>query len=69
MKITAFYEKTPEERILKDFERNCINSYPGDSGIGGGVPQEPVYEWACEAQDGMKYLEKTCFTHLPQRSH
>ncbi len=32
------------ENILAEFDKEFTTSYPGDSGLGGNYPQEPIYE-------------------------
>lgn len=33
---------------IKEFREKFCNVYPGDSGLGGNDPQEPVHEWATD---------------------
>lgn len=54
--------KTLQEEIVREFDRECTNSHPGDSGIGGNCPQEPIYEWACEPNDVKKWLDSKLTT-------
>lgn len=42
VKSTLFAEF--KMKILKNFESEFMNVYPGDSGIGGNTPQDPVRE-------------------------
>lgn len=35
---------------LEKFYKEFVNYHPGDSGIGGNYPQEPVYELAIDPQ-------------------
>lgn len=52
------YEQLIEE-ALREFDREFTNTYPGDSGIGGNQPQEPVYE-LCESdpKEYKRWFEK-----------
>lgn len=51
MNLTQFLES--EE---KRFDEECTQSHPGDSGMGGNDPQEPVYEFACTPQYAKQFL-------------
>lgn len=38
------------------FDANFTQSHPGDSGIGGNDPQEPVYEWSDGPQEVKEFI-------------
>ena len=43
-----------ENKICEEFDRLFTNSFAGDSGMGGNVPQEPVYELATDSPTDIK---------------
>jgi hypothetical protein len=40
-----------KENWEKEFDKQFTDSSPGNSGLGGNDPQEPVYELNCEPKD------------------
>lgn len=43
-------------RIRKEFNKEFIQYHPGDSGMGGNYPQEPVYAWAAAPEDVLPWI-------------
>ena len=41
----------------KEFDKELTFSHPGDSGPGGNVPQEPVYELSCRPEDVIAFIK------------
>lgn len=41
-----------DEKYWKEY----CNTHPGDSGVGGNDPQDPVCDFACEPQEILKYI-------------
>lgn len=57
---------TRKQEILQDFDRDYMQSYKGDSGLGGNDPQEPVYDFACEPKDVRDFLSTALDTLLQE---
>lgn len=45
-----------EKSIIKEFDEQCCDIYPGDSGLGGNDPQEPRDEITCFPEDVRKFI-------------
>lgn len=44
---------------VEEFNKLFCDIYPGDSGLGGNDPQEPVDDWACYPSDVRKWLKNS----------
>ena len=50
-----------------EFDERFTNSHPGDSGVGGSDPQEPVYEFATDDPSEIKSFISTQITLAEKR--
>lgn len=58
------------ESVVEEFDELFTQSHPGDSGIGGNDPQEPIYDWAAEPQEVKDFIRQkvsSLLTSLEER--